>query len=86
MARLKGKQQIRIEVVGHTDNVRIAAKTRKIFANNQVLSEARAAAVARYLQKALEVPDAAVASSGKGESVPIADASFKRRTGPESPD
>ncbi|SJZ60598.1 Flagellar motor protein [Trichlorobacter thiogenes] len=73
VARLKGKQQIRIEVVGHTDNVRIAAKTRKIFANNQVLSEARAAAVARYLQKALEVPDAAVASSGKGESVPIAD-------------
>ncbi|MCE1225102.1 MAG: OmpA family protein [Geobacteraceae bacterium] len=73
VARLKGKQQIRIEVVGHTDNVRIAAKTRKLFANNQVLSEARAAAVARYLQKALGVPDTAVASSGRGESVPIAD-------------
>jgi outer membrane protein OmpA-like peptidoglycan-associated protein len=73
VARLKGKQQIRIEVVGHTDNVRIAAKTRKIFANNQVLSEARAAAVARYLQQALAISDTAVGSRGKGESEPIAD-------------
>lgn len=73
VTRLKGKQNIRIEVVGHTDNVRIAAKTRKIFANNQVLSEARSAAVARYLQKALAIPDTSVGSRGKGEFEPIAD-------------
>lgn len=73
IARLKDKQQIRIEVVGHTDNVRIAAKTRKIFANNQVLSEARAVAVARYLQQGLAIPDTSIGGIGRGESEPIAD-------------
>lgn len=74
VAFLRDKKNIRLVAVGHTDAVRIGLpETRRRFASNQQLSEARAAAVARYLQEKLALADAAVATSGKGKSEPIAD-------------
>ena len=73
VARLQGKRNIRLEVVGHTDTVGIAPRTKLIFPNNQKLSEARARMVARYLQEKLALPAAVINSAGRGESVPIAD-------------
>jgi len=62
--QLKKFQEITsIEVVGHTDS-------RGDDASNQELSEARAATVEAYLRDAY--PDAAISSSGMGESNPIA--------------
>ncbi|RQW88898.1 MAG: OmpA family protein [Geobacter sp.] len=73
-AQMRGKKHLKLEVVGHTDNIRIGIpETKRRFAGNQQLSEARASAVARYLQKVLELSDDAVAISGKGETRPIAD-------------
>lgn len=73
VAQLRGKENIRVQVVGHTDNQRIAASLRPIFANNQALSEARAQAVAAYLMLALKLPATAFSASGKGDSAPVAD-------------
>jgi OOP family OmpA-OmpF porin len=62
---LKGRPDItKVILVGHTDSVGSEA-------DNQKLSEERAASVAAYLQKAgVTIP---METSGKGESQPIAD-------------
>jgi len=70
---LKGKKDLRIQAIGHTDSVPVGTSPTRRFKSNQELSEARAASVARYLQKALEMPDDAITTSGKGETEPIAD-------------
>ena len=72
VARLKGKQGVRIAVVGHADTQRPSANTRRLFGNNQGLSEARALAVAQHLRLGLGLPTSAVAASGKGDTVPVA--------------
>lgn len=71
-AQLKGRQDIRISVVGHTDNQRLSANSRKLFKDNQGLSEARALAVADHLMHALGLSADRVAMSGKGETEPVA--------------
>jgi flagellar motor protein MotB len=72
MRTLEGKRDIRIEIVGHTDNQRIAPSLRPTFADNQALSQARALAVASYLKQNLHLPPEAFSVSGKGESQPVA--------------
>lgn len=71
-AQLRGKQKLRFQIVGHTDNQRIAARLKPIFPTNQALSEARALAVAQYLMRALNLEASAFAASGKGETEPVA--------------
>lgn len=72
MAPLKGKKGVRISVIGHADSQRMNAQTRRIYGNNQGLSEARALAVAQYLRQGLQLPADAVAISGKGDTQPVA--------------
>lgn len=72
VAQLKGKQGVRISVVGHTDSQRLSQRAKKRFVDNQGLSEARALAVASYLQKGLGLAPAAVAMDGKGKTQPVA--------------
>lgn len=72
MRSLQGKRDIRFEIVGHTDNQRIAAALRPTFRDNQALSEARALAVASYLKQNLHLAADAFTVSGKGESQPVA--------------
>lgn len=72
LARLAGKKVIKIAVVGHTDNQRLSAASRKRFKDNQALSEARALAVANYLRLELGLLAADAAISGKGEVMPAA--------------
>lgn len=57
---------IRIEIIGHTDNVGSAS-------SNQALSEQRAIAVREYLHKELGIDKNRIQTSGKGASSPIAD-------------
>jgi outer membrane protein OmpA-like peptidoglycan-associated protein len=71
--QLRGKEDVRLSVVGHTDNQHLSAATRRIFRNNQGLSEARALAVADYLMHALNLAPSQVAMSGKGKTMPVAD-------------
>jgi LPS-assembly protein len=71
---LKGKRNIRIEITGHTDNVRIGRpETIRRFGTNTRLSEARALSVSDYLKSKLNLEDRQITIVGKGESNPIAD-------------
>jgi len=61
-----------ISVTGHTDNVRIAPKSRGIFRDNEALSLARAKTIGHYLLDKLHLPPAKLNLSGMGESRPTA--------------
>ena len=68
----RGKLNLRIAVSGHTDNQRLSPNAKKVFRDNQGLSEARALTVAGYLKDALMLQAVQVASEGHGESQPVA--------------
>ncbi|NVN99363.1 MAG: OmpA family protein, partial [Geobacteraceae bacterium] len=70
--KLSGKIVKRIDVTGHTDNVRIAPKSRDIYADNSALSLARAKSVGRYLAAALHLPPSALFLNGSADREPIA--------------
>lgn len=70
--KLDGLQDLKIAVVGHTDNIPIARHNRHIFEDNQALSEARAQSVAHYLSQQLNLPVEKIQIHGMGESAPIA--------------
>ena len=62
----------RIDTTGHTDIVRIAPRSRKVYADNTALSFARARSVGRYLAAALHLPPESLNLDGKGEHQPVA--------------
>lgn len=62
----------KIAVTGHTDNVRIAPRSRAIYADNNALSIARAKSVGRYLMERLHFSPEKLSFDGKGEKEPIA--------------
>lgn len=71
--QLQHETIVRIDIVGHTDNKKIAPRGRKIFADNQALSEGRARAVASFLRERLPAIASLVTERGMGESLPVAD-------------
>ncbi|GFO67213.1 hypothetical protein GMLC_07920 [Geomonas limicola] len=62
----------KITVTGHTDNVRIAPRSREIFRDNKALSLGRASSVGRYLMQKLHLPPAKLELFGFGENRPVA--------------
>ncbi len=62
-----------IQVVGHTDNVPIHARTRGGFTDNWALSAGRATAAVRFLQEQAKVEPRRLAAVGLGEFRPLAD-------------
>ncbi len=60
-------------VEGHTNNIRIAPKHRHEFANNMVLSQARADFIANYFKEKLALSDEIISATGYGETQPIYD-------------
>lgn len=71
-AQLQGKKGIRIDIAGHTDNQRLSPNAKRLFRDNQGLSEARSLAVAAYLKQALQLDDSQLSLRGYGESQPVA--------------
>ncbi|MEM9172751.1 MAG: OmpA family protein [Pseudomonadota bacterium] len=69
---LRDERNVRLTFVGHTDNQRLSARTAAIYTDNQGLSESRADRVARFIQAALQLPDTAVETSGRGDMQPVA--------------
>ncbi len=65
--------QLKIHVIGHTDNVPIKAGARDRFASNWELSTARATAAVRFLTEKAGVDPHRVGAVGYGEFRPIAD-------------
>jgi chemotaxis protein MotB len=66
---LAGHPELKIQVIGHTDNVPI----RKLFASNWELSTARALAAVHFLTEKAGVDPRRVGAAGYGEYRPIAD-------------
>ncbi len=69
---LKDKQNLSMQVNGHTDNQSLSLKAQRWYKNNQQLSLARAQAVAQFFQQTLNLPDDAITAIGKGSEEPIA--------------
>jgi outer membrane protein OmpA-like peptidoglycan-associated protein len=70
-AQWRGRRNVKIEAVGHTDSQPIAARNQNRFADNYALSLARAQAVASYLASVLHLEDEAVIARGLGPDEPL---------------
>jgi outer membrane protein OmpA-like peptidoglycan-associated protein len=71
-AQLAGKRSVRLKIVGHTDDQRLAPATAARFRDNDGLSAARAAAVAAWLKDRLDLAVDAIGIEGKGAREPVA--------------
>jgi uncharacterized repeat protein (TIGR01451 family) len=74
---LKDKDVSSIELTGYTDNQRLSARCKKLFADNNVLSKARAQTVADELAKALGLQPEQLVVAGRGSDNPVASNSTK---------
>jgi chemotaxis protein MotB len=72
IAILKDVKDKRIQVEGHTDNVRIVSTLKKKFPTNWELSTARATEVVRYLQEAGGIEPKLLSATGYSEYQPVA--------------
>ena len=70
---LAGHPQLKIHVIGHTDNVPIRPEARNRFASNWELSTARALAAVHFLTEKAGVNPRRVGAIGYGEYRPLAD-------------
>ncbi len=68
----KGVRDIQIGATGHSDSQPIAAHNRHLFADNYVLSQARAMSAAFYIADALDVPAENIQVEGRGPDHPVA--------------
>lgn len=68
----QGVRDINIAAIGHSDSQRISPANRGVFADNYVLSEARAMAAANYLARALDVGEDKITVQGRGPDDPVA--------------
>ena len=69
----RGVREIRLSVIGHSDSQRIAPRNLHLFADNYVLSQARALAAAFYVADQLQIPVASMQVEGRGPDDPVAD-------------
>jgi len=67
----QGVSDINIAAIGHSDSQDISPASQRIFANNYVLSSARALAAANYLARALNVGDDNITVQGRGPDDPV---------------
>ncbi len=67
----QGVANLRVRAIGHTDGAKISARSRHLFADNYVLSKARAASVANYVATELGLAPTQVDVAGKGPDQPL---------------
>lgn len=70
---LRDAGEIRLEIVGHTDDVRVVPRKGRAINDNYQLSLARAQSVAAYLQRKLGLADDRIQAFGKGPDEPLED-------------
>ena len=69
---MKDRKNVRLHLVGHTDNVQLVDEAKAQFTDNDGLSRERAGVAAEFFQKALELPAESIAYEGMGERRPVA--------------
>ncbi len=70
---LRDAGDIRLEVVGHSDDSKVVPRKGRLINDNYALSAARAQAVADYLRAKLGLPAERVSVQGKGPDEPMVD-------------
>jgi flagellar motor protein MotB len=69
---MKDRRNVRLHLVGHTDNVQLFGEARIQYVDNDGLSRERAGVSAEFFQKALSLPPESVTYEGRGERQPVA--------------
>jgi flagellar motor protein MotB len=69
---MKGKDNVRVHFVGHTDNAQLFGEVRMKYEDNLTLSRERAGVTAEHFQRALHLTAESITYEGLGESKPIA--------------
>jgi flagellar motor protein MotB len=72
LENLQDKQNVVVKLIGYTDNVPLTERNARIYGNHLALSKARAHRVALALEEALNLPNEAIVSDGRGSSTPVA--------------
>lgn len=67
----RGVRDVQVAAVGHSDSTDIAPRNQHLFADNYVLSRARANAVATYIASGLDVPARDLQVEGRGADDPL---------------
>jgi flagellar motor protein MotB len=69
---MKDRKNVRLHLVGHTDNVPLRGEALARYGDNAGLARERAGVAAEFFQKALQLPPESVTYEGRGESQPVA--------------
>ncbi len=69
---MKGRNNVRLHLVGYTDNAQLFGAVKQKYGDNLTLSRERAGVAAEYFQKALHLPSESITYEGMGESQPVA--------------
>lgn len=69
---LRDKQNVVVKFIGYSDDAPLTGRNERIYGDQGALSKARAHRVALAVQEALQLPSAAVASDGRGATLPLA--------------
>lgn len=72
LASMIGKKNVRLHLVGHTDNVKMSGAAKVKYGDNAGLARERAGVAAEFFQKALSLPPESISYEGMGDSQPIA--------------
>jgi flagellar motor protein MotB len=69
---MKDRANVRLHLVGHTDNVPLAGEVKEKYGDNRELSRERAGTVAEYFKQALNLPPESISYEGVGDTQPVA--------------
>lgn len=72
LAGMKDRQNVRLHLIGYTDNVPLRPELAAKYGDNNGLARERAGVAAEFFQKALNLPPESVTYEGRGESEPVA--------------
>lgn len=72
VTELSNKKELKLHFIGHADSQKLSANARKIYRDNQGLSEQRAAAVAEYVRQKLNLTQEVITTEGQSDRVAIA--------------
>jgi outer membrane protein OmpA-like peptidoglycan-associated protein len=70
--KVKGREHLRFEIIGHTDVQQISPALRSRFPDNLYLGLARARATGKYLTERLGLPASAASAESRGPTEPVA--------------
>ena len=71
LASMRDRVNVRLHLIGHTDNQPLSAQLAKIYGDNEGLSRERAGQVAEYFQTSLTLPPEAISYEWAGDTDPV---------------